>query len=267
MNIWSVVLGFETLSNHGSCRRELLLADSRGEVGVRGRHIHHVAYVRSNYTKPSANNAQLDLNVFSGDSTYLKDDHQILYLKFVLLTSSYFGGGIKYWDYEGENCNLNSDGGLESSYQVGIIARCQLSFMVCPRAANRSSRGGFVRIFRKLFHFHGFGEIALSDTTNGMLKILVLLPSMSYSVWKLTHWKRPWCWERLRAGGEGDDRGWNGWMALLIPWTWVWVSSGIWWWTGKPGMQQSVGLQRVEHDWVAELNWNDSLCSFHAPFQ
>lgn len=74
----------------------MLLADSRGEVGVRGRHIHHVAYVRSNYTKPSANNAQLDLNVFSGDSTYLKDDHQILYLKFVLLTSSYFGGGIKY---------------------------------------------------------------------------------------------------------------------------------------------------------------------------
>ena len=52
---------------------------------------------------------------------------------------------------------------------------------------------------------------------------------------KLTHWKRPWCWERLREGGEGDDRGWDGWMASLTQWTWVWVNCGSWWWTGKPG--------------------------------
>ena len=51
----------------------------------------------------------------------------------------------------------------------------------------------------------------------------------------LTHWKRPWCWERLKVG-EGHNRGWDGWMASLTQWTWVWVSSGNWWWTGRPGM-------------------------------
>ena len=59
----------------------------------------------------------------------------------------------------------------------------------------------------------------------------------------LTHWKRPWCWERLKAGEEGDDRGWDGWMASPTQWTWVWVSSGSWRWTGRPGMLQSMGSQ------------------------
>ena len=62
--------------------------------------------------------------------------------------------------------------------------------------------------------------------------------------------KRPWCWERLKAGGEGDDRGGDGWMASSTQWTWVWAGSGSWWWTGKPGVLQSMGLQRVGHDWV-----------------
>ena len=66
--------------------------------------------------------------------------------------------------------------------------------------------------------------------------------------------KRPWCWERLKAGGEGDDRGWDGWMASPTWWTWVWVSSGSSWWTGKPGMLQSMGSQRVRRNWT-ELNW------------
>ena len=70
----------------------------------------------------------------------------------------------------------------------------------------------------------------------------------------LTHLKRPWCLERLKAGGEGDDRGWDGWMASPTQWTWVWVSSESWLWTGKPGMLQSMGLQRVGHDWMTELN-------------
>ena len=60
--------------------------------------------------------------------------------------------------------------------------------------------------------------------------------------------ERPWCWERLKAGGEGDDRGWAGWMVQLTQWIWVWVSSGSWRWTGKPGVLQSMGLQRVGHD-------------------
>ena len=71
---------------------------------------------------------------------------------------------------------------------------------------------------------------------------------------ELTHWKRPWCWERLKVG-EGDDRGWDDWMASPTKQTWVWASSGSWWWIGKPGMLQSMGLQRVRHEWVTELNW------------
>ena len=70
-----------------------------------------------------------------------------------------------------------------------------------------------------------------------------------------THWKRPWCWERLKAGGEGDDRGWDGWIASLTRWTRVWASYGSCWWTGEPGIPQSMGLQRVGHDWVTELSW------------
>ena len=72
---------------------------------------------------------------------------------------------------------------------------------------------------------------------------------------QLTHWKRPWCWERLKAGGEGDDRGWDAWMASLALWTWVWVNSGSWWWTGKPGMLWSMGHK--ESDTTEWLNWTD----------
>ena len=74
---------------------------------------------------------------------------------------------------------------------------------------------------------------------------------------KLTHWKRPWCWERLKAGEEGDNRGWDGWMTSLSLWTWIWGSSRMWWWPGKPGVLQSMGWQRVGHNWVTELNWTE----------
>ena len=71
---------------------------------------------------------------------------------------------------------------------------------------------------------------------------------------ELTHWKRPWWWQRLKAGGEGDNRGWDGWMASPTGWAWVWASSGSWWWwTGKPGVLQSMGFQRVGHNWATEL--------------
>ena len=57
------------------------------------------------------------------------------------------------------------------------------------------------------------------------------------------------------AGGEGDDRGWDGWMASLPRWTWVWVNSGNWWWTGRPGVLRFMGSQRVRHDWATDLIW------------
>ena len=84
---------------------------------------------------------------------------------------------------------------------------------------------------------------------------------------ELNHLMRPWCWERFKAGGEGDNRGWDGWMASQwmplrwTQWTWVWVNSGSWWWTGRPGVLQSMVSQRVQHDWATELNWTN--CSFH----
>ena len=88
------------------------------------------------------------------------------------------------------------------------------------------------------------------------LEGLMLKLQYSGTWWEeLTHLKRPWCWERLKVGGEGDDWGWDGWMASPTRWTWVWVSSGSWWWTGRLGMLQSMGSQRVGHDWTTELNW------------
>ena len=71
---------------------------------------------------------------------------------------------------------------------------------------------------------------------------------------ELTHLKRPWCWERLRAG-EGDNRRWDGWIGSPTQWTWVWVNSGSWWCTGRPGVLRFMGSQRVRHGWVIELNW------------
>ena len=70
---------------------------------------------------------------------------------------------------------------------------------------------------------------------------------------ELTHLKRPWCWERLRAGGEGDDRGWDGWMASPTQWTWVWVNSGSWWWTGRPGVLWFMGSQ----SWTRLSDWTE----------
>ena len=91
--------------------------------------------------------------------------------------------------------------------------------------------------------------------------------SSTLATWceELTHLKRPWCWERLRAGGEGDNREWNGWMASPTQWTLVWVDSRNWWWTGRPGMLRFMGSQKVGYDWATELNWwlivfNIQLC-------
>ena len=81
------------------------------------------------------------------------------------------------------------------------------------------------------------------------------LNSNTLAMWceELTQRKRPWCWERLKAGGEGDNWGWDGWMASLTLCSWVWVSSGSWWWTGKPGVLQSWGCK--ESDMTEQLNW------------
>ena len=86
------------------------------------------------------------------------------------------------------------------------------------------------------------------------LKLKLKLQYFGHLFQELTHWRIPWCWERLKAGEEGDDRQWDFWVASLTSWTWVWVISGSCWWTGRPGVLQSMGLQRVRQDWATELN-------------
>ena len=88
------------------------------------------------------------------------------------------------------------------------------------------------------------------------LMLKLKLQYFGHLMWKADTLEKTGCWERLRAGGEGDDRGWDGWMASLTQWTWAWASSRSGWWTGKPGVLQSMGSQRVRHDWGTERNWN-----------
>ena len=92
-------------------------------------------------------------------------------------------------------------------------------------------------------------EISMKYSLEGLM---LKLNFNTLATWceELTHWKRPWCWERLKAGGEGGNRGWDGWMASPTQWTWVWASFGNWWQTGKPGMLQSMGST----EW---LNWTE----------
>ena len=100
-------------------------------------------------------------------------------------------------------------------------------------------------------------EISPEYSLEGLI-LKLKLQSFGYLRWRTHSWKRPWRWERLKAGGEEHDRGWDGWMASPMGWTWAWVGSGSWWWTGKPGVLQSMGSQRVGHDWATELNWNST---------
>ena len=105
-------------------------------------------------------------------------------------------------------------------------------------------------------HLSILKEISLESS----LEVLILKLKLQYfghMMQKVDSLERPWCWKRLGAGREGDDGGWDGWMASPTRWMWVWVNSGSWWWTGRPGMLWFMGLQRVGHDWVTELTWTE----------
>ena len=101
--------------------------------------------------------------------------------------------------------------------------------------------------------------------TDSEAEALIFWPPVAKN-W-LIHYKRPWCWERLKAGGEGDDRGWDGWMVTPTRWTWVLASSGSWWWAGKPGVLQSMGSQRVRHNWETNLTEPNALSHFPKDIQ
>ena len=99
-------------------------------------------------------------------------------------------------------------------------------------------------------------NISPGCSLEGMM-IKLKLQYFGQLIWRVDSLEKTWCWEGLGAGGEGDDRGWDGWMASLSRWSWVWVNSGSWWWTGRPGVLRFMGSQRVGHDWATELNWTE----------
>ena len=94
------------------------------------------------------------------------------------------------------------------------------------------------------------------------LMLKLKLQSFGHLMWRADSFEITLMLGKNEAGGEGDNRGWDGWMASLIQWTWVWVDSGSWWWTGRPGVQQSMGSQRVGHDWETKLNWTEPCISW-----
>ena len=99
-------------------------------------------------------------------------------------------------------------------------------------------------------------EISSEYSLEGLM-LKLKLQYFGHLMWRTNSLEKTWCWERLKAGREGDNRGWDGWMASLIQWSWVWINSGSWWWTERPGMLQSMELQRIVHDWVTGLNWTE----------
>ena len=109
--------------------------------------------------------------------------------------------------------------------------------------------------WRRLGEFLGLQENQISQSKGNQPWIFFgSWSSNALVTWcqELTHLKRPWCLERLKAGGEGHDRGWDGWMASLTQCTWVWASSRRWGRTRKPGVLQCTGSQRVRHNWATE---------------
>ena len=95
-------------------------------------------------------------------------------------------------------------------------------------------------------------EISPEFSLEGLM-VKLKLQYFGHLIQKTDSFKRPWCCDKLKAGREGNDGGWDGWIASPTQWTWVWVNSMCWWWTGNPGMLQSMGSQRVGHDWVTEI--------------
>ena len=100
-------------------------------------------------------------------------------------------------------------------------------------------------------------EISPEYSLEGLL-LNLKLQYFGHPMQELTHWKRPWCWERLRARGEGGNRRWEGWMPSLTQWTWVWANSGRYWRTGRPGVLQSAhGVTKSRtwpRDWTTKRN-------------
>ena len=98
-------------------------------------------------------------------------------------------------------------------------------------------------------------EISLGCSMEGLM-LKLKLQYFGHLMRRVDSLERLWCWEGLGAGGEGDDRGWDGWMTSLTRWSWVWVNSGSWWWTGRPGVLRFMASQRVGQ--TERMNWTEA---------
>ena len=99
-------------------------------------------------------------------------------------------------------------------------------------------------------------EISPGISLDGMM-LKLKLQYFGHLMRRFDSLERLWRWEGLGAGGKGDDQEWDVWMASQTRCTWIWVNSGRWWWTGRPGVLRFMGSQRVGHDWATELNWTE----------
>ena len=119
------------------------------------------------------------------------------------------------------------------------------------------------RLLRVPWTARRFNQSILKEISPGCsLEGLMLKLKFQYFghlMWRADSFEKTLMLGKIRAGGEGDDRGWDGWMASPTQWTWVWVDSGSWWWTGKPGMLQSMGSKRIRHYWATEVNYNHNI--------
>ena len=97
-------------------------------------------------------------------------------------------------------------------------------------------------------------EISPEYSLEGLM-LNLKLQYFGHLMWITDSFEKPWCWEKLKMGVEGDYRGWECWVASPTQWTWVWVNSRSWWCAGRPGVLQSMGLQKVGHNCVTEVNW------------
>ena len=123
------------------------------------------------------------------------------------------------------------------------------------------------RLLRVLWTARRSNQSILREISPGCslegLRLMLKLQYFGHLMWRADSFEKTLTLRKIEAGGEGDDRGWDGWMASPTQWTWVWVGSGSWWWTGRPGLLQFMGSQRVGHDWVTELNWSELKVENH----
>ena len=181
----------------------------------------------------------LERKTMTNLDSILKSRDITLLTKVCLVSQSYSFSSSHVWMWELDH----KERWVPNYWCFGM--RCQRRLLRVPWTARKSNQS----ILKEISPEYSLERLTLK------LKFQYFGPLMQ----RLNYWKKPWCWERLKVGVEGDDRGWDAWMASPTRWTWVWVSSRSWWWTGKPGMLQFMESQRVRHDWPTELNWYDTI--------